>query len=41
MKKSWKQVLAEVFVAALTALVAAVTTTSCAGYGPIAMLSLV
>ena len=40
MKKSWKQVLAEVVVAALTALVTAVTATSCAGYCPIALLSM-
>ena len=40
MKKSWLQVIAELVIAALTALVAAITTTSCAGYGPIAALSL-
>ena len=36
-KKTFWQVLAKVIVAALTAALTAVTTTSCMGYGPIAL----
>jgi len=33
-KKTWKDILTEVFVAAITALITALTTTSCMGRGP-------
>jgi hypothetical protein len=34
-KPSWKEVLWQAFVAAITAAIAAIGTTSCMGYGPI------
>ena len=34
MDKKWQKTLWEMLVAALTALLTALTTTSCAGYGP-------
>lgn len=35
MDKKWKKTLWEMVVAALTALLTAVTTTSCMGHGPV------
>ncbi len=35
MNQKWKKTLWEMVVAALTALLTALTTTSCAGYGPV------
>ncbi len=38
MKKSIIEIAVKMLVAALTAFLTAVTTTSCAGYGPITMM---
>ena len=35
MDKKWQKTMWEMLVAALTALLTALTTTSCAGYGPL------
>ena len=40
MEKRWKKTLWEMAVAALTALLTALTTTSCTGYGPVDLTAL-
>ena len=37
MKKRWVEILLRIVIAALTAALTAVTTTSCMGYGPVAL----
>jgi hypothetical protein len=37
MKKRWLEILLRIVIAALTAALTAVTTTSCMGYGPVAL----
>ena len=37
MKKRWLEILLRIVIAALTAALTAVTTTSCMGFGPVAL----